>query len=117
MPKMDSTKSLLLLPMTNKLNLGVRSSQCLVPERDGVFSGLEFRTTLWGTTTLRQRPHNGGHTGRYPTWSGKLTALAARHGINPKTVAKWRKHATVTVTVTDASTRPVPAPTVLTAQG
>ena len=76
------------------------------------FPGWNF-AQRYGTTTPRQRPHNGGNMGRYPTWSGKLTGLAARHGINPKTVAKWRKRATVT----DASTRPVPAPTVLTAQG
>jgi transposase-like protein len=39
-----------------------------------------------------------------------LQALAVRHGINPKTVAKWRKRATVT----DAPMGPAPASTVLT---
>ena len=41
-----------------------------------------------------------------------LQALAVRHGINPKTVAKRRKRATVT----DAPMGPVPASTVLTAE-
>ena len=39
-----------------------------------------------------------------------VQALAVRHGITPKTVAKWRKRATVT----DAPMGPAPAATVLT---
>ena len=41
-----------------------------------------------------------------------LQALAARHGINPKTVAKWRRRPTVT----DAPMGPAAASTVLTAE-
>ena len=41
-----------------------------------------------------------------------LQTPAARHGINPKTVAKWRKRAAVQ----DAATGPVPASTVLSAE-
>lgn len=41
-----------------------------------------------------------------------LQALATRHGINPKTVAKWRKRPTVQ----DARIGPIPASTVLTAE-
>lgn len=41
-----------------------------------------------------------------------LQTLAARHGINPKTVAKWRKRATVN----DAPMGPAPAPSVLTTE-
>ena len=38
-----------------------------------------------------------------------LQTLATRHGINPKTVAKWRKR----TTITDAAMGPMPASTVL----
>jgi len=38
-----------------------------------------------------------------------LQTLAIRHGINPKTVAKWRKR----TTTTDAAMGPMPASTVL----
>ena len=41
-----------------------------------------------------------------------LQALATRHGVNPKTVAKWRKRPTVQ----DARMGPTPASTVLTAE-
>ena len=41
-----------------------------------------------------------------------LQALATRHGINPKNVAKWRKRPTVH----DARMGPTPASTVLTAE-
>ena len=41
-----------------------------------------------------------------------LHALAVRHGLNPKTVAKWRKR----TTVTDAAMGPTPASTVLTVE-
>lgn len=40
----------------------------------------------------------------------RLQTLAARHGINPKTVAKWRKR----TTTTDAAMEPTPVSTVLT---
>ena len=39
-----------------------------------------------------------------------LQTLAVRHGINPKTVAKWRKR----TTTTDAAMGPTPVSTVLT---
>ena len=41
-----------------------------------------------------------------------LQTLATRHGINPKTVAKWRKRATTA----DAAMGPTPASTVLTTE-
>jgi len=41
-----------------------------------------------------------------------LQSVATRYGINPNTVAKWRKR----VTVLDAPMGPVPASTVLTAE-
>ena len=41
-----------------------------------------------------------------------LQTLAARHGVDPKTVAKWRKRPTVQ----DARMGPEPASTVLTAE-
>ena len=41
-----------------------------------------------------------------------LQTLATRPGINPKTVAKWRKH----TTTTDAAMGPMPASTVLTVE-
>jgi transposase-like protein len=44
--------------------------------------------------------------------SQSLQSLAQRHGINPKTVAKWRKR----TTVADAPMGPKPASTVLTAE-
>ncbi len=57
------------------------------------------RTTQAVRAAIQRRPES-------------LQTLAARHGINPKTVAKWRKRATVT----DAPMGPVSASTVLTAE-
>ena len=54
------------------------------------FPGWNF-AQIDGTSTLQQRPHNGSHTARHPTQPGKLTRLGPSHGINPKTVARWRK--------------------------
>ena len=58
----------------------------LVPGGDGIFSGLEFRTSLWDSyfpaasaRTTSQRSQES------------LQTLAKRHGINPKTVARWRR--------------------------
>ena len=41
-----------------------------------------------------------------------LQALAVRHGINPKTIARWRKR----TTTTDAAMGPVPVSTALTVE-
>jgi len=89
----------------------MRWSRCIVPRRDGVFSGLEFRTNLWdkySTAAPAQRRQYGAlsNTARKPT------SLATRYSINPKMVAKWRKHPTVL----DARMGPTPVSTVLSAE-
>ena len=73
--------------------------------------------STWGTSTSRQRPHNSGSTVPCPAKSGKPTRPrhpppATRHGVNPKTVAKWRGR----TTTADALTGPKPASPALTAE-
>ena len=44
-----------------------------------------------GTRSSRQRPHDAASSSRAPAAQGTTRALAARYGLNPKTVAKWRQ--------------------------
>jgi hypothetical protein len=52
----------------------------------------------YGGLFTRQRPHNAANSSRAPTElqaSQEATrVLAARYGLNPKTVQKWRKRTT-----------------------
>jgi transposase-like protein len=66
---------------------------------------------------MGQLLHGSAHTTQavrraIPRSQKSLQALATRHGINPKTVATWRKRPTVH----DARMGPTPASTVLTAE-
>ncbi len=63
----------------------------------------------YSTAAPAQRRQYGALSQRSPE---SLQALATRHGINPKTVAKWRKRPTVQ----DARMGPTAASTVLTAE-
>ncbi|CAA9586130.1 MAG: hypothetical protein AVDCRST_MAG18-3867 [uncultured Thermomicrobiales bacterium] len=49
----------------------------------------------YGTGTTRERPHDSGGRRAIQQSQASLKALAARHAINPKTVAKWRKRGLV----------------------
>ena len=101
--------------MTSQIGLG---TNCLVPAFDGVILSIEWRDALWakfytaaphslpsrrrGTEAIRRAIQNSQES---------LIWLVKRYGINPKTVAKWRKR----TTVSDTRTGPTdPKSTVLT---
>lgn len=48
----------------------------------------------YGKCSSRQRPHDAVSSSRVPSVAREHPALAARYGLNPKTVAKWRKRTT-----------------------
>ena len=80
------------------------------------FPGWDF-AQRYGTNTPRQRPHNAARTTQAVRRASQrsqasLQALATRHGVNLKTVAKWRKRPTVQ----DARMGPIPASTVRTTE-
>ena len=49
----------------------------------------------YGPNTSRVRPHDSGCPSSEQHSQESLRALSRRHGINPKTVAKWRKRYSV----------------------
>lgn len=56
---------------------------------------MEYSITIYnerddGTPTPQLRPHDGGTPSSVQQSQESLTVLAARYGINEKTVAKWR---------------------------
>ena len=48
----------------------------------------------YGKRSSRQRPHDAVCSSRAPSVEKSTRALAVRYGLNPKTVAKWRKQVT-----------------------
>ena len=72
------------------------------------FPGWNFAQT-YGTSTPRQRPHNGGNAVLHPTQPGKPTKLGHALPHQAENGAKWRQRPGVL----DARTGPEPAPTVL----
>ena len=57
------------------LRLAAAAFRCVVLRRGGVFLGWNF-ARIYGISTPRQRPHNGGNTARYPTPPAKPTRLS-----------------------------------------
>jgi transposase-like protein len=85
-----------------------------VPACGGVISGSEFRQALWDKYS-GQVLHGSARTtaavrAAIQRSAESLQTLATRYGIDPKTVAKWRKRSTTT----DAVMGPKPVSTVLT---
>ena len=48
----------------------------------------------YGKRSSRQRPHDAASSSRVPSVEREQPALAARYGLNAKTVRKWRKRTT-----------------------
>jgi transposase-like protein len=48
----------------------------------------------YGKRFSRQRPHDAAYSSRAPSVKESARALAARYGLNAKTVRKWRKRTT-----------------------
>ena len=88
------------------------AGQCLgriVPKCNGIFSSLEFRTNLLEQVLPSSARTTAVIRAAIQRNQESLQTLATRHGINPKTVVKWRKR----TTTTDAVLGPMPASTVL----
>jgi hypothetical protein len=67
----------------------------------------------YGKRSSRQRPHDAAYSSRAPASKESARALAARYGLNAKTVRKWRKRTAAadepTGPKTPQSTVPTPA--------
>jgi transposase InsO family protein len=75
---------------------GLASNQrCLVPRLDGASYAAAWRDALWARL-FTAAPHDRGNPSRDPHSQASLRTLASRHGINPKTVAKWHARQDVT---------------------
>lgn len=48
----------------------------------------------YGKHSSRRRPHDAASSSRAPSVARKQPVPAARYGLNPKTVDKWRKRGT-----------------------
>ena len=48
----------------------------------------------YGKRSSRLRPHDAAHSSELQASQESSRTLAARYGLNPKTVGKWRKRAT-----------------------
>ncbi len=70
--------------------LGVRSRGVVIREIT-ISGGMNF-----GPAFKRQRQNDGGDSSRNPLCQENVRALAARYGISPTTVQKWKKRAFVT---------------------
>lgn len=71
---------------------------CLAPGFEGVSFTSGWKEALWPSSSRespndRSRPSSDTAELRQRS-EGSLRALARRHGVNPKTIAKWRKRST-----------------------
>jgi transposase-like protein len=82
---------------------------------DGVPFDATYRLTLWDNYSTAASAKAAAVQHAIQRSQKSLQTLATRHGINPKTVDKWRKRATVQDAPGGAGTG-VPASTVLTAE-
>jgi len=83
-----------------------RLNRCFIPGIDGSFLSSESREALWARFFM-EAPQSLSSGGQSPTRGTKairraiqhsqesLRVLAKRYGINPKTVAKWKKRTSV----------------------
>lgn len=68
---------------------------CFIPGFDGAIFSLEWKEALWARFCTGAPPRQRRFVERYKNSQESLRALAKRYGINPKTVAKWRKRTSV----------------------
>src|SRR5262249_16777644 len=69
------------------------ASKCLIPGFDGALFSPAWRDALWAKFFTAAPRRQRQSVERYSVES--LRTLAKHHGINPKTVAKWRKRSFV----------------------
>jgi DNA-binding transcriptional regulator YiaG len=67
---------------------------CLIPGFDGAILSLEWRDAPWAKFSIASATTTEAIRRAIQNNQVSLRALAERHGINPKTVAKWRKRDT-----------------------
>src|SRR5665213_3408820 len=79
-----------------------RWSRCLVPEFDGAIFSAGWKEALWARYSTEAPARLRQSVERYSIVKRALRVLARRHGINPKTVAKWKKR----ISATDLPTGP-----------
>src|SRR5665213_906371 len=75
---------------------------CLVPEFDGAIFSAGWKEALWARYSTEAPARLRQSVERYSIVKRALRVLARRHGINPKTVAKWKKR----ISATDLPTGP-----------
>lgn len=69
--------------------------RCLIPRFDGAILSLEWKEAVWDRYVMgAPRPRTPSEQ-QYSMSQASLATLSRELGINPKTVAKWRKRATV----------------------
>jgi transposase-like protein len=66
----------------------------LIPGFDGAFLSPEWRDALWAKFSIASATTTEAIRRAIQSSHASLRALAERHGINPKTVAKWKKRDT-----------------------
>lgn len=87
-------------------------SRCLIPGFDGAAFSREWKDA-YGPSSARERHDGSGSPSSVQHSQAGLRALAARYGVDPKTVAKWKKRSSVA----DRKTGPTePRSTVLSAE-
>jgi hypothetical protein len=95
---------------TLKCSTSLSGSTCLVPVFDGAYFSGAWKEALWDRFYTGAPPRQRRSVERLQHSQESLRALARRHSINPKTVAKWRRHDSIA----DRRTWPtVPRSTVL----
>ncbi len=69
--------------------------KCLIPRFDGAILSFEWKDAVWDRYVMgAPRPRTPSEQ-QYSLSQASLATLSRELGINPKTVAKWRKRATV----------------------
>ena len=84
----------------------------MVPAIDGAYFSERQKEALWDRFFTGAPARRRQSVERYKHSQESLRSLARRHGVNPKTIAKWRKR----TSVADRKTGPAPKSTVLSLQ-